>query len=83
MRGNLDPIAAEAQLDAKSTSQAHDQQEQSPKTEKAAQALARLVERGAIDPVFAENILDTGFSVGSITAAFNRATEDRQKRKVF
>jgi hypothetical protein len=66
VQNGLDPLAGEAELAALSAAQADAYPELPPKAEKAAVALGRLVEKKVIDPIFAEHMLDTGFSKASV-----------------
>lgn len=79
LAGNIAPITAEAALDAELASQDRERKEPDPRNDKAAIALARLVERHVIDLVFAENILDRGFAGWSIDQALDDTKKNSRK----
>jgi uncharacterized protein (DUF2342 family) len=68
MKGTCDPLAAEAALSDYKDSETTGFVD-TAKGERGAKALERLVVLGALDPIFAENVLDRGFSRWSVDDA--------------
>ena len=73
--GACDPVVAEAQLDAAASRPLT--VEFSRKQERAAAALARLVEAGTIDEIFAQDILNSRFAQSAVKAAYDHIPENR------
>ena len=73
----LDPLEGEAALNATLGSLAPEKNEPTLDAEKAGAALVRLVERGMIDPLFAEDILDRGFQSSAIEDAIDDSKKVR------
>lgn len=71
-RGECDPLAAEAMLEATTGMRpSYGDCIDSPKFEKCGSILARLVEGGAVDPIVAENALDRGLGVFALTTVID------------
>ena len=66
--GACDPVAAEAALNDHLAAKPEDFTT-TPRGERGAKALERLVSSGILDPIFAENILDRGFSTWAVRDA--------------
>lgn len=75
-KGALDPLAGEAALSDASRYSDYTRSTTSPAVEKASRPLERLVEKGLIDPMVAEDLMDINFSRYAVADAI-----DKMRRK--